>query len=500
LVENALSAPPVREPDDEFCSSRRGLRGVELREARQAEAKLSGGERMGVVESSRAAPVGADSVPLADAPSAMVSKLRGRVASVAIIGCGYVGLPLAMASVESGFSVVGFDSDATKISRLRTSHSTVNDVSDDSLRAALHSGRLRFVSSADALGSPDVAVIAVPTPLRDGVPDLSAVVAASRTIGAQLRAGVLVVLESTTYPGTTDELVRPILEQASGLQAGVDFALGYAPERISPGDGRELRSVSRVVGGVDGPSTECAATFYEALVGEVYRARSCREAEMAKLIENTFRQVNIALVNELTTVAHTLGVDIWDALAAASTKPYGYMPFWPGPGVGGHCIAVDPTYLSWRVESQLGFGLGFVQQARAINNRMPSYVTERIQRLLNDASLPMRGAHIHVLGVGYKPGLGDIRESPAVAVVEHLIASGANVSYSDPHVRRIDVAGRTLRHQALDETLRDPAIDAVVLLAAEADTDVEWIARVVPRVFDAQGLTRASRPRGVTRL
>jgi nucleotide sugar dehydrogenase len=455
---------------------------------------------MDVVESSRA--VQEVTVPevSSETPGALVSKLRGRQASVAIIGCGYVGLPLAVAAVDAGFAVIGFDVDATKISRLRTRHSTVNDVSDDALSKAIESERLRFVSNTDALGSPDVTVIAVPTPLRDGVPDLSAVAAASRTIGAQLRPGVLVVLESTTYPGTTDELVGPILEQASGLCAGTDFALGYAPERISPGDGRELRSVPRVVGGIDAVSTECAAAFYESLVGEVYRARSCREAEMAKLIENTFRQVNIALVNELTTVAHTLGVDIWDALAAASTKPYGYMPFWPGPGVGGHCIAVDPTYLSWRVESQLGFGLGFVHQARAINNRMPAYVATRIQRLLNDAALPMRGARVHVLGVGYKPGLGDIRESPAIAVVEELIACGAHVSYSDPYVHRIDVAGQTLRHQALDATLRDPAVDVVVLLAAEPDIDVEWIARVAPRVFDAQGLTRARRPQGVTRL
>jgi UDP-N-acetyl-D-glucosamine dehydrogenase len=435
-----------------------------------------------------------------DTPGTLVSKLRGRCASVAIIGCGYVGLPLAVASVDAGFSVVGFDLDATKVARLRTGHSTIDDVDDDTLLEAIKSGSLRFVSNSEALGSADVTVIAVPTPLRDGVPDLSAVAAASRTIGEQLRPGVLVVLESTTYPGTTDELVRPILEQTSGLRAGADFALGYAPERISPGDERDLRSVPRVVGGIDGMSTECAAAFYETLVGEVYRARSCREAEMAKLIENTFRQVNIALVNELTTVAHTLGVDIWDALAAASTKPYGYMPFWPGPGVGGHCIAVDPTYLSWRVESQLGFGLGFVQQARAINNRMPAYVAARIQQLLNDASLPLRGAHIHVMGVGYKPGLGDIRESPAIAVVEQLLAGGANVSYSDPHVRRIDVAGHTLRHQAIEATLRDAAVDLVVLLAAESDTDVDWIARVVPRVFDAQGLSRTRRPRGVTRL
>jgi nucleotide sugar dehydrogenase len=311
---------------------------------------------------------------------------------------------------------------------------------------------------------------------------------------------MLVVLESTTYPGTTDELVLPVLERESGLRAGQDFALGYAPERISPGDGHELRSVPRVVGGVDAPSSECAAAFYEALVGEVYRARSCREAEMAKLVENTFRQVNIALVNELTTVAHSLGVDIWDALAAAATKPYGYMPFWPGPGVGGHCIAVDPTYLSWRVESQLGFGLGFVQQARAINNRMPGYVAARIQHLLNDASLPVRGARVHVVGIGYKPGLSDTRESPALNVVAHLVDEGAIVSYSDPHVRSASVGGVALRHRDLASVLADDPPDLIVMLAADGDVDVEALAAAAPMVFDAQGITRHQRLRGVTRL
>jgi nucleotide sugar dehydrogenase len=218
------------------------------------------------------------------------------------------------------------------------------------------------------------------------------------------------------------------------------------------------------------------------------------------LIENTFRQVNIALVNELATVAHTLGVDIWDALAAAATKPYGYMPFWPGPGVGGHCIAVDPSYLSWRVESRLGFGLGFVQQARAINNRMPGYVATRIQSVLNESSRSVRGARVHVVGIGYKAGLSDTRESPAVAVIDHLISTGAIVSYSDPHVPSIDVGGTKLRHRALDAVLRDGNIDAVALLAADHDISVEAItSRGVP-VFDAQGLSRGRRIKGVTLL
>ena len=282
--------------------------------------------------------------------------------------------------------------------------------------------------------------------------------------------------------------------------AGREFHLAYAPERISPGDGHELRSVPRVVGGIDAASTEAAAAFYRLVVGEVYETRSCREAEMAKLIENTFRQVNIALVNELATVAHTLGVDIWDAITAAATKPYGFMPFWPGPGVGGHCIAVDPSYLSWRVESRLGFGLGFVQQARAVNNRMPSYVLSRVQAALNGTGRALRDARVHVVGVSYKPGISDVRESPAVAVMRLLADAGALLSYTDPHVAGLELDGRVLRHRDLDAAVAEDPPDLVVLLAAPATTAVDDLADRVPCVFDAQGLTRGSDHPRVVRL
>jgi UDP-N-acetyl-D-glucosamine dehydrogenase len=430
----------------------------------------------------------------------LVARLRTRRATVAVVGCGYVGLPLAMAAAEVGFEVYGIDADATKVAHLRTGHSPIVDVPDDALAATMGTGRLRFTATPDIVAAADVVVIAVPTPLRDGAPDLTALTAATCEVARALRRGTVVVLESTTYPGTTDEIVKSILERASGLRAGRDFSLGYAPERISPGDGRELRDIPRVVGGIDPQSTECVATFYETLVPDVYRARSCREAEMAKLIENTFRQINIALVNELATVAHTLGVDIWDAVAAAATKPYGYIPFWPGPGVGGHCIAVDPSYLSWRVESRLGFGLGFVQQARAINNRMPAYVAGRVQALLNDTARPTRGARIHVVGVGYKPGLSDTRESPAIRVIEHLVGAGAQISYSDPLVPRITVLDTTLHHQDLDTVLDRAPVDVAVLLAADQAVDVEAIARSARCVFDVQGLTRRRRIPGVTLL
>ena len=430
----------------------------------------------------------------------LASRLAKRHAHVAVVGCGYVGLPLAVAAAEAGFSVTGFDTDRVRIAKLSTGHSVIDDISDERLTLLRRLEQLRFVADPAFLAAADVILLAVPTPLRDGAPDLAAVEGAAAIVGAQLQPGTLVVLESTTYPGTTEEVLLPILERVSGLVAGNEFLLAYAPERISPGDGHEMRSVPRVVGGINLASTECAAAFYRVLVGEVYTTRTCREAEMAKLIENTFRQVNIALVNELATVAHTLRVDIWDALAAANTKPYGYMGFWPGPGVGGHCIAVDPSYLSWRVESRLGFGIGFVQQARAINNRMPAYVAQRVQAALNEQCRPVRNARIHVIGVSYKPGISDTRESPAICVMEHLAAAGAELSYSDDRVPTASLGGDLLHHRDLEVVIAQAPPDIVVLLAAPPDLDVAALATRVPCVFDAQGLTRGRDLDGVTRL
>jgi UDP-N-acetyl-D-glucosamine dehydrogenase len=420
----------------------------------------------------------------------LIRRITTRRARVAVVGCGYVGLPLAVAAAEAGFGVLAFDVDAVRIAKLSLGHSTVDDVGDERLELLRRLDQLHFTSHPEMLAAVDVAILAVPTPLRDGGPDLQFVESAAATVGAHMTEGTLVILESTTYPGTTDEVLVPALERASGMQAGAEFAVAYAPERISPGDGHELRGVPRVVGGIDGPSTAAAAALYRVLVGDVYETRSCREAEMAKLVENTFRQVNIALVNELATVAHTLGVDIWDALQAAATKPYGYMPFWPGPGVGGHCIAVDPSYLSWRVESRLGFGLGFVQQARAINNRMPAYVATRVQGVLNELGRPLRGARIHVVGVSYKPGISDVRESPALQVMTLLAASGAELCYSDPFVSALEIGGRRLRHHDASTITSDPAPDLVLLLAATADVDLAMLADAGPAIFDAQGISR----------
>jgi nucleotide sugar dehydrogenase len=309
---------------------------------------------------------------------------------------------------------------------------------------------------------------------------------------------MLVVLESTTYPGTTEEVLRPILER-TGLVAGRDFALAYSPERIDPGRGLEhLAKTPKVVGGLTRRDGDLAATFYRAFVHEVEVVSTPREAEMAKLIENTFRHVNIALVNELAFLSRDLGVDLWEAIRAAATKPFGFMPFFPGPGVGGHCIAIDPSYLSWRVGQRTGHRLNFVEHAQEVNARMPGFVAQRISQALNERGKPVRGARLLGIGVTYKPDVNDVRESPAVAVLEHLAASGARVSFHDPLVQRVELAGRTLRSRPLSASVLGQQ-DCVALLTAHSSIDFADVVRRSPLVFDARGVTRGSR-RNVVRL
>jgi UDP-N-acetyl-D-glucosamine dehydrogenase len=430
------------------------------------------------------------------------ARIADRSALVGVVGLGYVGLPLLVEAARRGFPVVGIDADASKVAALTERRSHVADVADDEL-ASLPD--VRFGTDPQVLHEADVLLIAVPTPLRDGSPDLSMVDAAAASISAVLRSGQLVVLESTTYPGTTEDVVCPILER-SGLVAGRDFALAYSPERIDPGSSHTLRETPKIVAGIGADDTAVAIAFYETLVDRVVRTSSPRAAEMAKLIENIFRQVNIALVNELATVAPEIGVDIWEALDAAATKPFGYMPFWPGPGVGGHCIAVDPSYLSWKVEQRLGFGVGFIEHARAVNNRMPAYVTSRIAEALNGAGRSVRGARLVLLGLTYKAGVNDVRESPALAVLERLLAAGADVSYHDPYVPTVNVVRRRPDHApggpdgelislssvAIDEELFATA-DCVVILTAHPGIDHHAVVAAAPLVFDAVGVTRANR-------
>ncbi|HET7488435.1 MAG TPA: nucleotide sugar dehydrogenase [Acidimicrobiales bacterium] len=443
----------------------------------------------------------------------LATRLADRTATIGVVGLGYVGLPLLVTAGDAGYGVVGVDVDGAKVRTLRGGHSYVGDVVDDEVLALTAIGRASFDTDHTVLAGADVVVIAVPTPLRDGGPDLSMVRAAAENVARVLRPGQLVVLESTTYPGTTEELVRPILE-TSGLVAGKDFALAFSPERIDPGTGRSVRATPKIVAGLGPDDTELAAAFYGSLVDTVVRCSSPRNAEMAKLIENTFRQVNIALVNELATIAPAIGVDIWEALDAAATKPFGYLPFWPGAGVGGHCIAIDPSYLSWKVEQRLGFGIGFIEHARSVNNRMPAYVAGRIAEALNGAGKALRGARIVVLGLAYKPGVDDVRESAPLRVLHHLLDAGADCVYHDEYVASVNVSRRragdhgraapvpgddgerVLRSVPLTDDLLAGA-DCVVILTAHPGVDHAAVAAASSLVFDATGTTRFTRSENV---
>src|ERR1700683_3774828 len=342
-------------------------------------------------------------------------RLEDRTAKVAVLGQGHAVLPVAIRVSELGFPVIGFEPAPDRLAHLRLGASYVDDVDSDRIARALERGYMPTDNPDDLRGF-DVAVISVPTPLRDGAPDISAVEEAAAALRGPLQPGSLVILESTTYPGTTDELVRPLLEQ-SGLIAGRDFFLGYSPERIDPGS-RDwpFERVPKVVSGFDGPSLEMMRAFYELLVDEVVPVASTAEAELVKLLENTFRHVNIALVNELADFARELDVDIWSAIDAATTKPFGFMPFRPGPGVSGHCLPIDPSYLSWRVHDRLGRAFRFVELANDINDHMPDYVVARLTKLLNGVGRPVRDSRVLLLGVSYKAGTSDWRESPSLGL------------------------------------------------------------------------------------
>ena len=389
---------------------------------------------------------------------------------VIIIGQGYVGLPVAMRAVEVGYDVIGFDVDVDKIDGLRAGVSHVDDITDADVRSATSTGRYEATGDPAAMADFDIAVITVPTPLRDGVPDLSFIRSAGELIAPHLRTGATVVLESTTYPGTTDTFLATILEDGSKLQAGTDFHLGFSPERIDPGNLTwGFKETPKVVSGIDAASLEVVQRFYDDLVDETVATVGTREAEMTKLLENTFRHVNIALVNELAVNAKALGIDFWNVIDAAKSKPFGFMPFYPGPGVGGHCLPIDPTYLSWQFERELGTVSRFVKTADDINRSMPGYVVERVQAGLNQRRKPVNGSTVLVLGISYKADSRDARETPATAVVEGLCDLGANVIVHDPVVTGYALDERA-SWTALDASTAASA-DCVVLLAAHSDVD-----------------------------
>jgi nucleotide sugar dehydrogenase len=404
---------------------------------------------------------------------------------VVVVGQGYVGLPLAMRAVEQGFDVVGLDLDRARIDRLAAADSPVEDITDERLRAALDSGRYLPSTDPDTAAGFDIAVISVPTPLREGAPDLSYIEAASRSLARHVRRGACVILESTTYPGTTEELVGPILAEGSGLAVGADFSLGYSPERIDPGNPTwTLENTPKVVSGVDPASLAAVQGFYDAIVDETVPVSSPKEAELTKLLENTFRHVNIALMNELAVFAHALGIDIWEAIDAASTKPFGYLRFTPGPGVGGHCLPIDPSYLSWRVRRSLGETFRFVELANDVNDHMPTYVVQRLTEGLNDRSQPVRGRRILLLGLAYKRNTGDARESPSRPIARRLLELGADVVAADPHVDDVLVPdGVEAVHLDEDEIRR---ADAVVVLVDHSAFDLDLVAKTAAYVLDTR--------------
>ncbi|MCO8271930.1 nucleotide sugar dehydrogenase [Actinoplanes sp. TRM 88003] len=407
---------------------------------------------------------------------------------VAILGLGYVGLPLAQQAVRAGLTVAGFDVQPEVVAALSGGRSHVDDLSDADITEMLAGG---FTPTADetVIATAAAAVICVPTPLAEGDgPDLRAVTGAAAAIGRNLRTGMLVVLESTTYPGTTDEVVRPLLEELSGLVAGFDFHLAFSPERIDPGNERfGPRNTPKVVGGYTPACTERAAGFYGRFVETVVRTRGTREAETAKLLENTYRHVNIALVNEMARFCHELDIDLWDVIHAASTKPFGFQAFYPGPGVGGHCIPIDPNYLSHNVRSKLGYPFRFVELAQEINATMPSYVARRAQNLLNTDGQAVHGATILLLGVTYKPDIADQRESPATPLARHLQSLGADVVYHDPYVTDWIVP----RADDLPGTVT--SADLVILVQNHRAYDADALAALAKRFFDTRGATTDSR-------
>lgn len=408
--------------------------------------------------------------------------------AVTIVGQGYVGLPLAQAAARSGWTVHGLDVTESLVEALNAGTSHVDDLSDADIQEMIDLG-YKATTDASVVAESDVVVICVPTPLGEGgSPDLGAVKGASRSVGDHLTAGTTVILESTTYPGTTDDIVKPILEVASGLTAGDDFLLAYSPERVDPGrTDYGIKNTPKLMGGMNDASTQGAVAFYGSFIDDPVPLNGMREAETAKLLENTFRHVNIALMNEMAKFCKELDIDIWEVIRGAATKPFGFMKFTPGPGVGGHCIPIDPNYLSFEVRKQLGYPFRFVELAQEINNSMPHYVADRVGALLNEHRKSINGSDVLLLGVTYKADIADQRESPARPVAEILRERGANVRFHDPMVDSWNIDGGAItREDDVDIAVRDS--DIVVLLQAHHSYDLRRIASEAKAMLDTRGV------------
>jgi UDP-N-acetyl-D-glucosamine dehydrogenase len=400
-----------------------------------------------------------------------------------VVGQGYAGLPVAMRAVEVGFDVVGFDIDAVRIKRLAAGESHVEDVTSSDVARALATGRYEPTDDTERTRGFDFAVIDVPTPLTEGAPNLSHVTDSARMLAASLRSGATVILESTTYPGTTEDLVAGLLEDGSGLMAGRDFHLGYSPERIDPGNGEwNFVNTPKVVSGIDVESLAAVQAFFDRLIDRTVPVSGTREAELTKLLENTFRHVNIALVNELAMFAEAMGIDVWEAIDAASTKPFGYLRFTPGPGVGGHCLPIDPSYLSWKVRRSVGQPFRFVELANDINAGMPDYVVSRLTLALNREKRSVNGSRVLILGLAYKRNTGDIRESPGMVIAQSLSGLGADVRVADPYVPA-ESTPLQLIELSTDEVQR---ADAIIIVTDHDDFDYDMVRRHARYVLDTR--------------
>jgi UDP-N-acetyl-D-glucosamine dehydrogenase len=424
-------------------------------------------------------------------------KIRLRRARVGIVGLGYVGLPLAVEFAKAGFQVTGIDVNTQKVERVNAGDSYVGDISSEALSALVKGGKLRATTDFRVVGELDTVNICVPTPLRKTKdPDMSFIVSSCQEIASNFHAGMLIILESTTYPGTTAELLLPVFEK-SGLRVGEDFFLCFSPERVDPGNAKyQTRNIPKVVGGTTAACTRMGSLFYSQALATVVPVSSTQVAEMVKLLENTFRMINIGLVNEMALMCDRIGINVWEVIEAAATKPFGFMPFYPGPGLGGHCIPIDPFYLSWKTK-QAGIEARFIELAGYINGQMPHFVVDKIQNALNDAGKPVKGTHIHILGVAYKKDIDDIRESPALDVMLLLQRRGARLSYSDPYVPRLQLDGIDLSAQP--ESVAGEA-DCAVIVTDHSAFDYRRIAGTARLVVDTRNALKGVNSSHIVRL
>ncbi len=429
---------------------------------------------------------------------ALAQKLEARTARVGIVGLGYVGLPLAMEFAKAGFSVTGIDLQQSKVDGINTGVSYIQDVESKEMKCLVKEEKLRATTDFSVVAELDTINICVPTPLRKTKdPDMSYIVAACQEIAKYAHPGMLVILESTTYPGTTEELLLPMLS-GGGLEPGRDFFLCFSPERVDPGNPRfQTRNIPKVVGGITPECTAMGALFYSQALETVIPVRSTQVAEMVKLLENTFRMINIGLANEMAIMCDRMGINVWEVIEAAASKPFGFMPFFPGPGLGGHCIPIDPFYLSWKTR-QAGVEARFIELAGHINGQMPHFVADKIQMALNDRGKAVKGSHIHILGVAYKRDIDDVRESPALDIIHLLMRRGAQVSFSDPYVASIQVDGVTLTATRLNGELAKS--DCVAIITDHSNVDYEAVLRKAKLVVDTRNALRGVITEKIVRL